>query len=217
MARKAPPREFKRARSPSQKEERRSDILAAARTQLAEVGVADFSMVPLAKGAGVARATLYLYFKTREELLLTLYLEQMEDWLEEVERVTKPDMPVDDFLRAIFDSAIRRDTFLMLAAQVTGVIESNVSMESLAESKRHAAMLVEVAGRRTSLALGRPAEQGPAIATGLFALLLGVSQAFRVPDIDVATLPPEMRPLLEGEAPVDAFLRLGRWLVEGSR
>lgn len=217
MARKAPQREFKRARSPSQKEERRSDIVAAARTQLTEVGVADFSMLPLAKAAGVARATLYLYFKTREELLLTLYLEQLEDWLEEVERVTKPGMPVDDFLRAIFDSATRREIFLMLAAQITGVIESNVSVESLAESKRHAAMLVEVAGRRTSLALGRPAEQGPAIATGLFALLLGVTQAFRTPDIDVATLPSDIRPLFEGEAPVDAFLRLGRWLVEGSR
>jgi AcrR family transcriptional regulator len=217
MARKAPPREFKRARSTGQKEQRRREILAAARAQLAEVGVTHFSMVPLAKAAGVARATLYLYFRTREELLLTLYLEQVEDWLEEVERVTGPGMPVDDFLRAIFESAVRRDTFLMLAAQVTGVIESNVSVESLAESKRHAATLVEVAGRRTSLALGRPAAQGPGIATGLFALLLGVTQAFRAPDIDVTTLPAEIRPLLEGEAPIDAFLRVGRWLVEGSR
>lgn len=149
--------------------------------------------------------------------MLALYLEQMEDWLEEVERVTKPGMPVDDFLRAIFDSAIRRDTFLMLAAQVTSVIESNVSMESLAESKRHAARLVDVAGRRTSLALGRPADKGPGIATGLFALLLGVMQAFRAPDVDAAKLSSETRQLLQGEAPVDAFLRLGRWLVHGSR
>jgi AcrR family transcriptional regulator len=53
--------DFRRARSEPEKERRRRDILAAARAQLAQVGVESFSMVPLAKETGVARGTLYLY------------------------------------------------------------------------------------------------------------------------------------------------------------
>ena len=52
---------------------------------------------------------------------------------------------------------------------------------------------------------------------GLFALMLGVTQALRTPDVDAARLPPDVQQLLAGEPPEEAFLRLGRWLVEGSR
>lgn len=100
---------------------------------------------------------------------------------------------------------------------MSGLIESQVSIESLAASKRQGARLVLTAGERTALALGRTVEQGVELATGLFALLLGVSQAYRAPAVDLARLPPDVQRLMDGEEAVDVFVRVGRWLVEGSR
>lgn len=217
MANDPPLHDFQRARSDAQKQERRRDILQAAHAHLADVGVDGFSLAPLGKATGVSRASLYLYFANREEVLLALYLEEARAWLEELAAITEPGMAIDDYLRAVFSSATRRPLFMELAPRVTGVIESNVSIESLTESKRTAATLADIAGRRTALALGRPVEQGVELAMGLFALMLGVTQAWRTPDVDAARLPPDVQQLLAGEPPEEAFLRLGRWLVEGSR
>jgi len=60
--------ERKRARTQDQKHFRRQQILDAAEQHFAEVGYEGFSMANLAKLAGVVKGTLYLYFKTREEV-----------------------------------------------------------------------------------------------------------------------------------------------------
>ena len=62
-----------RARSAEQKALRREAVLEAAEAYFLEVGYEAFSMAQLAKKAGLVKGTLYLYFKTREELFMTLY------------------------------------------------------------------------------------------------------------------------------------------------
>jgi AcrR family transcriptional regulator len=167
-------------------------------------------MVPLARDAGVARGTLYLYFPTREELLLALYREETEAWLGQLEPLVPGRMDTRDFLRVVYTSATARPIFLSLAAQVTSVIEKNVSAASLAESKKELARVVEAAGRCTARALGRSVEDATEVAVGLFTLLLGVTVAFGEPSspgFQVPVLP---------EEPMAAFLRFGQLLVDGS-
>jgi AcrR family transcriptional regulator len=217
MAHEPPQHDFRRARSDAQKQERRRDILQAARLHLAEVGVDGFAMAPLGKAAGVSRAALYLYFANREEVLLALYLEETRAWLDELAQITTAAMAVDDYLRAVFSSATRRPLFMALAPRATSLLEGNVAVERLIESKRLSATLVDVAGRRTALALGRPLERSVQLALALFALMLGVNQTLREPTVDIARLPPDVQAQLAGEPPIDAFVRIGRWLVEGSR
>jgi hypothetical protein len=96
---------------------------------------------------------------------------------------------------------------------VTNVIEQNVTAASLAESKTHLAHLVDAAGRCTARALGRSLDDGTAIAVGLFTLLLGVTVALGDPHVE-ATNGAETQ---FGEAPIDAYVRLGQWLVSGAR
>ena len=60
------------------REGRRRDILAAARALLAETGYAALGMRALAQRAGVSAGTLYLYFRTKEEIFLTIYGERIE-------------------------------------------------------------------------------------------------------------------------------------------
>ena len=69
-----------RARSSEQKALRRHAVLETAEVYFKEVGYEAFSMAQLAKKAGVAKGTLYLYFKTREELFLTLYEQSLIRW-----------------------------------------------------------------------------------------------------------------------------------------
>lgn len=71
-----------RARSPAAKAERRAQILAAADGLLASRDLHDVSMADVARRAGLAKGTLYLYFRTREALLLGLVERALEDWFD---------------------------------------------------------------------------------------------------------------------------------------
>ena len=57
------------------REQRRRDILDAARSRIAAQGYLSLNMRDLAAAAGVSPATLYSYFATKEELFATLYAE----------------------------------------------------------------------------------------------------------------------------------------------
>ncbi len=57
------------------REQRRIDILDAARALIADRGYLALNMRDLAAGAGVSPATLYSYFATKEVLFATLYAE----------------------------------------------------------------------------------------------------------------------------------------------
>ena len=70
--------QLKRARTPEQKSDRRDTILVTAKTLFMEAGYEGFSMGLLSKRAGVAKGTLYLYFGTKEEVLLSLYSREFE-------------------------------------------------------------------------------------------------------------------------------------------
>ena len=57
------------------REQRRIDILDAARALVEGPGYVSLSMRTLAADAGISPATLYSYFATKEELFATLYVE----------------------------------------------------------------------------------------------------------------------------------------------
>ena len=62
----------KRAYGKEDKQERRDEILAAAR-HLFTAGGGDLpSVADIAKRAGIAKGTLYLYYSTREEIFASL-------------------------------------------------------------------------------------------------------------------------------------------------
>jgi len=77
MRRRVP---FRRARTSGDKALRQSTILAAARRVFAVRGWEGFGMSEVAARAGVVKGTLYLYWPTKEHLLLEL-LEELLDGL----------------------------------------------------------------------------------------------------------------------------------------
>lgn len=210
-------KDYQRARSSAQKRERRQDILSAARAHLAEVGFDGFSMGPLAKRAGLARATLYLYFPTREEVLLELYLESARTWVEGIERSTTPEMSGVEFLEVFYDVSLETPLFMELAPRLAATIEGNVSLESLVAGKR---LNMELAQRLCIHIAGLfslPFEQAVVVSTGLFALIVGSVQVTKRPTLDLDALPEDVRAVILSQDARVLFITNGELLLRGSQ
>jgi AcrR family transcriptional regulator len=125
-----------RARSDAAKKDRRLDILEAARGLLADKGFQGVTMNGLARRAGLAKGTLYLYFKTREEVFLTLHSEATDRVIGRITSDDRTGQSPGDVARAVARAARSDPLFFPLGAQLTAVIEQNVSAEALVEAKR---------------------------------------------------------------------------------
>jgi AcrR family transcriptional regulator len=75
----------KRAVSQRQKNEKTNLILQAAQVLLAKLDYDSVSMVDIAHQAGLAKGTLYLYFKTKETLFLSLTEVIFNNWFDEID------------------------------------------------------------------------------------------------------------------------------------
>ena len=71
---------MQRARKAEDKEGRRRLILGAARELWARATYATFNMAEVAERAGLAKGTVYIYFATKEALLLDLLHEELAGW-----------------------------------------------------------------------------------------------------------------------------------------
>jgi AcrR family transcriptional regulator len=217
LAKRLKSNEFQRARSADQKEERRQDILRAARGHLAEVGLDGFSMGPLAKAAGVARATLYLYYPTREEVLLAIYSDAAEAWVDEVLAETPEGTSADELLSVFFDTLMASAEFREIAPDLSSVVEANISTDSLIQTKRLGAGVAARLGARLSTLFGLPPDDAQLLFNTLFASLVGLSRVLRRPDVDVVALPEDVQQVIAELDAREAFLRAGRWMIEGAR
>ena len=82
-----------RARSPDAKRARRQSILTTAEQILRSGGFDAFTMNSLATTTGLAKGTLYLYFSSREELVLALYIHLNDDWVDRFLLACKINIP----------------------------------------------------------------------------------------------------------------------------
>ncbi len=173
-------------------------------------------MGPLARAAGLARATLYLYFPSREEVLLELYLESARAWTEAIERSTSPGMSSADFLEVFHDVSFETPLFLELAPRLAATIEVNVSPESLVAGKRMNAELTQRLFTHASVIFSLSLEQSAAMFTGLFALLIGSVQVMTRPNIDLDALPADVREMMTSLDAKALFLTNGALLMKGN-
>ena len=61
-------------------------IIAAAIRVFARSGYYNSRVLDIAREAGIASGTIYLYFKTKDEILVTLFREKMAEWVALVRR-----------------------------------------------------------------------------------------------------------------------------------
>jgi AcrR family transcriptional regulator len=73
---------YQRARRPEQKAQRRATILAAARALAAQRPVREISLGDIAREVDLAKSNLLRYFESREEIFMTLLLDEWTAWTE---------------------------------------------------------------------------------------------------------------------------------------
>ena len=113
-------------------------ILAAAAALFEEKELSDISMRDVAERAGLGKASLYHYFKTKEEVFISLYRAELDEWLPDVEqRLNRLRVPnAERIAKALTDALRSRDRFCRLTVVFSSVLEHNLSTDFIREFKQ---------------------------------------------------------------------------------
>jgi AcrR family transcriptional regulator len=170
--------QLKRALAPEHKSERRAAILAAADTLIRRDPEGGFAVGDIARRAGLAKGTVYLYFGSREEILLAVHDAQLEELFAGLEAVLEqPGADAPRVARAVLAFLKRRTQFLRLATNCHGALEGSVSSEAARAHRDVVAVRLTMLGRRIeALHPGMHAGEGLRLLMNCYALMLGLWQ-----------------------------------------
>jgi AcrR family transcriptional regulator len=193
----------RRAVHDEQKRQRRQAMVDIAWRLLGDQPYEAITMAEVAEQAGLAKGTVYLYFKTKEALFLAVQEQQFADWFDELDaRLGELAERGDAALVAVLISETleQRGALVSLLAILHTVLEHNVDFDTAWHFKR---MLLDRINRSGELlerclpALARGT--GPTILLQLYALIIGVEhianpapivrQVLREPDMQAFAIP----------------------------
>ena len=83
-------------------------IIDAAVITIAENGYHQSQVSKIAKQAGVADGTIYLYFKNKDDILISLFREKMGHFITDLEEVTRSKNTASEKLLLLIENHVRR-------------------------------------------------------------------------------------------------------------
>jgi AcrR family transcriptional regulator len=167
-----------RATREEEKIERRNEILDAAGRLFAERPDGLPSMDQLAEAAGVAKGTLYLYFPSKEEVLVELHERFLGDFFDRLSAAlaAKPAFGIEDFLELTRTQVLEQPMRLSLASLVVGLTERSIPPESALRFKMALGKRLLEAGEGLGRAFGLEAERCTRLLNVSYGLVLGLWQ-----------------------------------------
>ena len=207
----------RRAVTDAQKQFRRQEILDGARAYFEASGYEGFTMTQLAGRLGIVKGTLYLYFPTKEAIILALYARALEDWCEAVKVELATPIAGDDFVQLFYDTATADPILIPILTRLEHVIEHNISVELLVEAKRHFQTCFESIADKTQSALGLAPEQARELILTLGVLLSGASQSDQGPSLEGEELPQDVLDFIDSLSSQRIFVTNGRRILAGIR
>lgn len=207
----------RRARTQEQKYFRRMQILDAAECHFQEVGYEAFSMASLARLAGVVKGTLYLYFKTREEVFLTLYNRSLVRWSHIFINHLSADMSDHAYANTLYKTAMADGSFIPLLIRLEHVIEHNVAIDSLIESKRIFIERVNDMAEQTAPILNLTKVQAAELVRTMGVLLVGATSTDQGPSLEGEALPPDVQELISLFSSETLFVKNASRIIAGIR
>jgi AcrR family transcriptional regulator len=129
----------KRARRDEQKEDRRFDILVATSVLFKEMPFQVITMAQVAERVGLAKGTLYLYFKTKEELFLAMLEDELSAWFDSLSSHMsrlEPGLSAQDLASLIAERLDVDHPVVRLLGLLHAVLEQNVEPERVIAFKR---------------------------------------------------------------------------------
>lgn len=148
-------RQGKRAIHQGQKEERRQAILEAAWRLFQESTYEAVTIAGIAEAMGLAKGTVFLYFKTKEVLFLTLLEQQLLSWFDAVDddltNLHDTQQPIPQIAALLCKQLEQRPGLTRLLAILHTLLERNIALEEalhfkymLKEHFEHTGTLLEV-------------------------------------------------------------------------
>jgi len=198
-----------RARSDDAKRARRQFILATADQLLRHEGFDAFTMNKLAAATDLAKGTLYLYFATREELVLALYTDLHDGWIHRFIAAEKQMVTLDyDALCVRFYQSFVADALLVdLAARVTSGLEPHVPLAAWVTAKQAQMRSAKRLGGMFCQIFGCDPAQAQRLAWAFLAALSGAQQRAIDPGDD-AEIPKTLQKLAKTMSFKDVFLNM---------
>ena len=168
-----------RAMAVEDKEERRNAILDAAEALFLEHGDRMASVSEVADAAGVAKGTVYLYFPSKEEMLLALHARHVETFFAEL--IAHLDAPGAKDFASIFavtrKHIIRHPTYLPLTSRCFGLMDRDLPFNCTLEFKVRVGQLLGAAGTRLERVFeGLAPGDGVALLCNSYGLMVGMWQ-----------------------------------------
>ena len=168
----------RRAIAPEAKTERRAAIVNAVQELARRDLSASYSVEQLARKAGLAKGTVYLYFKTREEMLLAVHEKQAHELFDVVERaLAAPGASAAKVVRAGLRYLKAHPEFYPLAASCRSMLDKNVGTEAAFAFKVGIGKRLEPLGARIEqLYPGLKRGEGAVLLMNNYAMIVGLWQ-----------------------------------------
>jgi AcrR family transcriptional regulator len=181
----------RRAIAPEDKSEKRAAIVNAVHELARRDLSASYSVEQLARKAGLAKGTVYLYFKTREEMLLAVHEKHSHELFDVVERALgAADATAEKVVRAGLRYLKGHPEFYPLAANCRSMLDKNVGTEAAFAFKVGIGKrLVPLGGRIEELYAGLRPGEGAVLLINSYALIVGLWQ--------LADPPLSLRPVMD--------------------
>lgn len=168
----------KRAHGSEDKEARRQGILDAARRLFSEGDGKLPSAARIAEAAGLAKGTIYIYFRTKEAIYAELLLDGWTEVLREIEEVfdtgANQATEVSAFLVGFTTYLDEHPELMRLDALGPAVIERNLEPDTFAAFKRSLNERLASGGATMDRALGLPPGRGTQLLMRTYAFTRGM-------------------------------------------
>ncbi|WP_416898467.1 MAG: TetR/AcrR family transcriptional regulator [Minwuia sp.] len=168
----------RRARGDEEKAARRQAILEAARDLFAESGGEVPSVDQVARRAGLAKGTVYLYFGAKEEMFLALLTQELGDWIGSIaEALETGALDAEKIADWMTRDLLERTVMLRLAAQCHGTLERQVPEAAVVAFKQATSGGLSQLGELVEDRFpGLKPGEGPTLLLQTYALVIGLWQ-----------------------------------------
>jgi AcrR family transcriptional regulator len=163
----------------SEKSEKYDLILETAGPLFARYGIKKTTVDEIAQAAGMGKGTIYLYFKSKEEIFEAIVRKHTQEFIDKARKILEKDIPAEEMLR--------RFTHMRIGNFEETAKEYNVSFEAIEELRKEAEVLVEHVfeeeGQVLASILQLGVERGEMIVDDIPVVVLAMQASFEALDM----------------------------------
>ena len=209
-----------RAMGVEDKEVRRHAILDAAERLFLKHPGRMASVAEVAAAAGLAKGTVYLYFPSKEEMLLALHERHVAHFFAQLMKklLERGPLGFDDIFPVTLKHLIRLPGYLELTSRCFGLMDREIPKDTALAFKARIAQTLQGAGVHLERHFGMPAGAGVTLLLHSYGLIVGLWQLLHPNErLGRAMKRPELRTLdRDYESEIENALRAlwGGWLSQ---